>query len=166
MLLWNYLIRVSQLSLVCIVALRELINTLTDIGQFNKVLQLTRKIIAFPTKENAGTMFNRSIHSLWFAKMVTSTFIVMHAVSFILITCGLCYLIYHIKSEEDVFQKNKQICIFGLAIAICFYVCSLGLMSTDFFLSWMQEPKINFTLDLIGYSLPIAIALFYLNLKK
>jgi predicted small integral membrane protein len=140
--------------------------TLTDIGQFNKVLQLTSKIITFPTKENTGTIFDRSINSLWFAKMITVIFIVMHAVSFILITCGVCYLIYHIKSDKDVFQKNKQICIFGLAITVCFYVCGLGLMSTDYFLSWMQKPTINFTLDLIGYSLPVTVSLFYLNLEK
>ena len=166
MSLWNYLIRASQLLLVCIIALRELVNTLTNIGQFHKVFDLTRKIMTFPTKENTGTLFDRSIHSIWLAKIVTLSLVLMHAISFTLITCGIYYLISHIKRDDDIFHEKKQICIFGLAIALCFYIFGFGLMSTDYFLSWMQKPSINLTLGLIGYITPIAVSLFYINLKK
>ena len=166
MLQWNCLIRVSQLLFVCIIALRELVNTLTNIGQFQKLFKLTRKIITFPTTENTGTFFDRSIHSIWFAKIITLSLVLMHAISFALITYGIYHLVHYIKSESDIFQKNKQICIFGLAIALCFYVFGFGLMSTDYFLSWMQKPSINLTLGFIGYIIPISVSLFYLNLKK
>ena len=89
----------------------------------------------------------------------------MHAISFALITYGIYHLVHYIKVRV-IFSKKQTNLYFGLAIALCFYVFGFGLMSTDYFLSWMQKPSINLTLGFIGYIIPISVSLFYLNLKK
>lgn len=160
----NYLFRLTQIMLVVPMALREWINFFTDIGQYQENIQVVHKIISFPTIENANLLFNRSINSELIAKIIPITWIVVHFLAALLMTIGILVLIRSFRTNIEIYQGRKNICLFGLALAFFWYILTLGAGSMDYFFSWMQ--KINFNGDISGYAIPVGIALIYLYFKE
>lgn len=154
------LFRGSQLMLVLVCALREWVNVLTDIGQFNKTQALAHKIMAFTTPENVSTIADRSVTSLWVPKMVSVSWIVMHLLVGGILLYGMVVLLKTISSPQGVYQEKKLYCCLGLALGIFFYIFLIGVMAMDYFLSWMQY--IDYNADIAGYALPLFMTLLYL----
>lgn len=156
-------VRISQLLLIIPCALREWINVITDIGQYHKNIHLALQIISFPTKAQTDTVFNRSIHSLFVAKIIAISWTLAHFIAAILISSGFLLLLCALNTESVVYQNKKQLCLLGLSFTLFWYIFALGFGSMDYFLSWMQ--KINYNGDIMGYGLPLGIALLYLLYK-
>jgi predicted small integral membrane protein len=158
------LFRFSQLLIIFPCALREWINFLTDIGQFEKSKALSLQIISFSTQQNASTLFNRAIDSPIIAKLAALSWIITHFITATLITYGLITLLINIKASRKKFNQKKIICFLGLSFGIFSYVFLVGFVSIDYFLAWMQNISLNS--DLIGYSLPLIVALLYLTVNE
>ena len=156
--------RLSQLIILFPCALREWINFLTDIGQYERVTKLALQIMSFPTQHNASTLFNRSINSLLLAKFVALLWIVIHFITAALITYGLIALLKTMNADSKTFNQKKLPCFLGLSFGIFSYLFLVGFVSMDYFLSWMQD--INFNADIVGYSLPLIGALLYLTVNE
>ena len=158
------LLRLSQLLLIIPCFLREVLNTITDTGQYNIVLRTTEKIYAFPTPKTAGIVFNRSIHNLSLEKINAILLILSHAFVAIFLLVGLVILFRHIKNPDiKQYNRAKTVCIIGLCLGIFQYVFIYGFFAMDYFLSWMQN--LGFNSYIMGYGLPLAIALLFLSLK-
>ena len=142
--------------------IREWINALTDIGRYHHNVNLSHGILTFPTKEAVGTLVNRDVHSLILAKFISIIWIIFHGLSAIFMLAGICLLIQAIQQSAENFHAKKHWAIFGLAIGIFSYVFFTGAGSMDYFLSWLQDPAINFNYDILGYGLPLGIALLFL----
>ncbi len=155
--------RLSQLLLIFPCALREWINCLTDIGQYERVIKLAMQIMTYPTQENTDTLFNQAIHSVTIAKCVAVVWILAHGFAAAVMTYGMFVLMKHLKAPSNCFNQNKIFCFVGLSFILFFYVFMLGFAVMDYFLSWMQQ--INFNGDITGYGLPLMSALLYLTIK-
>jgi predicted small integral membrane protein len=153
--------RLSQLLMIFPCALREWINALTDIGQYERVVSLSLKITSFPTQQDAGTLFNRAIHSVALAKVVAISWVIIHVTVAALMTYGVFALLFNIKAVNKTFNQKKWVCLLGLSLGISSYVFFVGFAAMDYFLSWMQN--INFNADIVGYCLPLFGALLYLT---
>jgi predicted small integral membrane protein len=153
--------RLSQLLIIFPCALREWINALTDIGQYERVVSLSLKITSFPVPQDTSTLFNRAIHSVALAKIVAISWVIIHVTVAALLTYGVFVLCINIKSERKLFNQKKLVCLLGLSLGIFSYVFFVGFAAMDYFLSWMQN--INFNLDIMGYCLPLFGALLYLT---
>ena len=75
---------------------------------------------------------------------------------------GICLLIKTIKRSSENFHAKKHWAILGLAVGVFSYVFCVGAGSMDYFLSWLQDPAIDFNGDIVGYGLPLGIALLFL----
>ena len=159
------MLKVLQLIFIEIIALREIISALTDIGNYNKLVAFTLTIVSFPSKIQTGFLFDRHTNSIIFSKMVVTGFITFHIVSFFILTFGVTILIYHFNSNNSTYKNAQNICVNGLIFIIMFYIFTLGLMCNDFYLTSNQQPPISFNLDLLSFITPAFIALYCLNLN-
>ena len=157
---YRILFRGTQLILVLVCALREWINVLTDIEHFQRNIAFAHKIMTFPTAEALGTTADRSLTSLWVAKMVAVSWGVIHILVGGILLYGMVVLLRNISSPQGVYQEKKLYCCLGLALGIFFYIFLIGVMAMDYFLSWMQQ--INYNGDIAGYVLPMFMTLIYL----
>ena len=156
------MIRWSQILLVIPVMIREWINMLTDIGRYHLNVHLSHTIITFPTKQAVDTLVNRDINSVILAKFIPICWIIFHGLSATLMCVGICLLIIAIKENTENFQMKKHWAILGLAISIFSYTFYAGAASMDYFLCWLQDSAINLNGDIVGYGLPLGIALLFL----
>lgn len=152
--------RVSQLLLVLVCALREWVNVFTDVGQFQNTTRLAHRIMSFPTPDKVSTLFNRSIEAMWVAKGVALLWIVVHLTVASLLTYGMIILLIHRHVPSQDYQEKKCYSCLGLALGLFAYFFLIGLMSMDYFLSWMQHMDYNG--DIVGYGLPLFVTLVYL----
>lgn len=158
------LFRVSQLLLILPCLMREWINFLTDIEQFQNTTQLAYKIISYPTQDKINSAFERSVDSMTVAKVISFTWICIHLLVGIIISYGFIRLLTNLRSDNREFTQAKQSCFLGLSLGIFFYVLILGFFSMDYFLSWMQH--ISYNGDIAGYCLPLIAALLYLTVNE
>lgn len=161
----NHMLRFAQLFIIIPLAIREWINFLTDIGQIEDTAKFAYKIINFPTLNNTNALFNRSISSMPFAKFISYFWVFFHAISGMLITIGIIYMLVNFSKDTELYQSKKKVCMLGLSITFFGYILLLGAGSMDLFLSWMQNPPINYNLDIVGYGFPVGVALIFLQHK-
>lgn len=156
------LLRGCVLLFVQVLALRELVNSFTDAGQYYRNVELITKITSFPTSKKAGIIFDRAFSSVVFSKTLSLFFVIAHFAIGCLITVGVLFLLFNLKLDEKLYDKKKTTCLVGLIIGFTFYVFSLGLFSMDYFLSWVQG--INFDADMIAYGVPMGLAFIFLKI--
>ena len=156
------MVRWSQIITIIPVMIREWLNMLTDIGQYKRNIDLVYKIISFPTRQVVDTLVNRDIKSMVLAKCISMTWVIFHATTALLILVGIVLLIKRIRENTEVYHAQKHWAILGLSIGFFSYVFFVGVGSMDYFLSWLQDPAINLNGDIMGYGLPLGIALLFL----
>jgi predicted small integral membrane protein len=158
-----YLLRISQILLVFVCFLREAVNFITDIGQYHHNLPFFYKIIHFPTQEHAHILFDRSIHSHIIGSIAPIILVGFHGLVAAILAFGIVVLLKNIRaSDYALFREKKFLCILGLALGVFQYFFFYAFLCMDYFLSWMQG--VNYNMDFIGYSWPLAFALIYLLL--
>ena len=156
-------LRFSQLSLVIICFLHELINFFTNMGHFSLLVERMLVIMRHPTPSSASTLIDRSIDSVFVAKLAVTLITVIHLLVALVLLWGLLRLVRDITTTDfRRYNKKKYICILGLVLGLCQYFFLFLVIAMGYFLSWMQE--INFNADITTFALLFATSLFYLLL--
>ena len=151
--------RLLGIVLVLPSATREWIDMLTDIASYQGNVALIAKIMSYkPTL--VQTVFDRSINSLWFAKIGAIGFVMMHLVIGLLLSVGIVQMLFHIKAAQNTFKNHLGFVITGLVFAISSYLFFFGVMAMDYFMSQLQG--FDYNDSIIATLLPCGIALFYL----
>jgi predicted small integral membrane protein len=140
-------------------AVREWIDTLTDIGSFHGNIVLINKIIGYkPTA--VQTVFDRSIDNTWLAPIGAVGFIAMHFIAALLMTTGIVQMCRYMNSATGDYKQHLISVVFGLVVAIVSYLFFFGVLAMDYFMSQMHG--LNYNGPIIATLLPCGIALFYL----
>ena len=160
-----YFLRASQIMLVFVCFLREALSFITDIGQYHRNLPFFYKIIRFPTQEHAHILFDRSIHSHMVGAIGPMVLVGFHGLVAAVLACGIIVLLKNIRTVDcKLFGEKKFLSIIGLSLGLFQYFFFYAFLCMDYFLSWMQG--INYNMDFMGYSFPLAFALIYLLLTE